>query len=93
MSLFLICISSEISFGSNAEEKKEEEEKEGEKREETARNETTRSTEGGGVFDDRSRGRGSEAGGREIQERSSRGDLRSTRTVVPFHQEKKRTRL
>ena len=41
---------------------------------------------GGGVFDEnRSRGRGSEAGGREIQERSSRGDLRSTETVVPFH--------
>ena len=40
----------------------------------------------GGVFDEnRSRGRGSEAGGREIQERSSRGDLRSTETVVPFH--------
>ena len=42
---------------------------------------------GGSVFDEnRSRGRGSEAGGREIQERwSSRGDLRSTETVVPFH--------
>jgi len=60
----------------------------GEKRGDRAkRNDEIIHGRGGGVFDEnRSRGRGSEAGGREIQERwSSRGDLRSTETVVPFH--------
>ena len=57
----------------------------GEKRGDRAKRNDEIHGKGGGVFDDRSRGRGSEAGGREIQERSSRGDLRSTETVVPFH--------